>query len=328
MKIQLNKYFETLFLLCVCPWDEKKRNEVKQELEHYGIDAEEFYDRNYKVVERYYQVFSEHMVKSPGIELLQRLENGPLVTCASVLFSHPQWLEHFEAVSEAEVRQVFTQEVVDQDSTGDLYTELEESEISDTERWQLVMLVERGRPQLEMIIQAVRANLTAFELAYEAVFGEVQGYLEKFEKALQEPRRKGLLGIPDQLSSAVEIIPTLAQPLMILMTEQVCFSGLLGDKLVGGEEQMTREELMICAKCLSEKSKLEILLCLKDQSRYNLEIAELVGLTAATVSHHMMVLLSSGFVRLEKRDGKVYYRLQENGVTRYLQEVRKLLLGH
>ena len=40
-----------------------------------------------------------------------------------------------------------------------------------------------------------------------------------------------------------------------------------------------------------------------------LEIAEELRLTPATASHHMGLLLSNQFVAVEKKDGKVYYRL-------------------
>ena len=55
-----------------------------------------------------------------------------------------------------------------------------------------------------------------------------------------------------------------------------------------------------------------------------LEIAEELRLTPATASHHMGLLLSNQFVAVEKKDGKVYYRLNRETIEemiRYLEGV-------
>ena len=58
---------------------------------------------------------------------------------------------------------------------------------------------------------------------------------------------------------------------------------------------------------MSDGSKFDILLSLMSSPKYNLELAEELNLTAATVSHHMNVLLTYQLVSVEKRDGRVYY---------------------
>ena len=49
-------------------------------------------------------------------------------------------------------------------------------------------------------------------------------------------------------------------------------------------------------KAFGDKSKFEILYSLKESPKYNLEIAEQLHLTAATMSHHVNILLSQGLV--------------------------------
>jgi DNA-binding transcriptional ArsR family regulator len=79
-------------------------------------------------------------------------------------------------------------------------------------------------------------------------------------------------------------------------------------------------------KALSDSSKLEIISSLKISPKYNLEIAQQLGLTPATMSHHMSVLLSCGFVGVEKMDGKVYYHLVEENMISMLEELKQALL--
>ena len=44
------------------------------------------------------------------------------------------------------------------------------------------------------------------------------------------------------------------------------------------------------------------------------EIPEELRFTPATASHHMGILLSSHFVEVEKREGRVYYHLNQDTV--------------
>ena len=63
----------------------------------------------------------------------------------------------------------------------------------------------------------------------------------------------------------------------------------------------------------------EILCLLKSHGRYNLEIAEELQLTPATASHHMSMLLANHMVAVEKKDGRVYYQLNQ-GTLREIME--------
>ena len=80
------------------------------------------------------------------------------------------------------------------------------------------------------------------------------------------------------------------------------------------------------AKALSDKSKLDILCELKRARKFNLELAESLGLSPSTVSHHMNSLLICDFVTVEKRDGKVYYCLQKESIRGFLNGVEEMLL--
>lgn len=125
-----------------------------------------------------------------------------------------------------------------------------------------------------------------------------------------------------------EIIPTLAFPMVILVNPTTCFYGLLTDlAAVNGEVEYSKEELVIAAKALSDKSKMEILMCLKEKQLCNYEIAECIGLTPATVSHHMSTLLTAGFVELSKTEGKACYALSHSGIEHYLQGIRHAFLS-
>lgn len=329
MSVQLNAQYETMSLLCLCPWGENVKNELIAEIDKLGIDGHEFYNRNYRLVENYYHTFEKHIVTSPGVTLLHEMDETMFAVCAGVFQQNPDWCSNIDNISDDAAQAAVDRILLSEygDAGGDLITALDALALTDRAKWQMIMLHQRAGQQLRLIAVAVAENLPAFEKACSKIENELNTLLQHFEQCLAKPQKTGLLRLPEQIDPNTVVIPTMALPVSIVLIEDVCFYGLLNYKLSAGGPELTKDELLMGAKALSEKSKMEILLCLKGSSRYNLEIAELVGLTPATVSHHMNALLTSGFVELEKRDGKVYYRLAVEGIKRYLASVKHLLLS-
>ncbi|MGL5245183.1 MAG: ArsR/SmtB family transcription factor [Sarcina sp.] len=87
------------------------------------------------------------------------------------------------------------------------------------------------------------------------------------------------------------------------------------------DEKIFRERL----KCLSDKSKFEILKLLKIKPLYGQEIAEKLDLTAATVSYHMNNLILSKLVYINKIENRVYYNLNNDEINKFLDKVKKEL---
>ena len=110
-------------------------------------------------------------------------------------------------------------------------------------------------------------------------------------------------------------------PLIEWITPNIIFQGVLADKLDLYQKNLksAKERLPQILKLLGDKSKFEILCLLKSHGRYNLEIAEELQLTPATASHHMSMLLANHMVAVEKKDGRVYYQLNQ-GTLREIME--------
>jgi len=329
MSVQLNAQFETMFLLFLCPWGEGEKKKLIDELDKFGIDGPDFYKRNYRPIEQYYHAFEKHRIDSPGVALMHDMDEALFPICASVFQQNPGWFYDIDKISDDYVQAAVSGALAAEygENSEDLITALDAIDLTDRAKWQLIVLYQRAGQQLRLIASAVTENLPAFEKAYAKIESELGTLLQHFDQCLAQPQKTGLLRLPEQMNPNTVVIPTMALPVSIVILEDACFYGLLNYKLSAGGSELTRDELLMSAKALSEKSKVEILLCLKENSRYNLEIAELVGLTPATVSHHMNTLLASGFVELEKKDGKVYYRLAVDGLKRYLAGVKHLLLS-
>lgn len=316
--------FETLFLLMAAAQGEDWQGEVFAALDGLGMDGPAFYKRHFPVVDRYYAAFLKHKVDSPGAGLLGEAEEAMLAVYSDIFWRHPAWLDGMEGVPDEEA--AFAVHTEFREEGMELIDAVEALGLPDRAKWQAMVLTQKPKRQLALVAAAVRDNLPAFGKARARVAPELVALLDGFAAGQEKPGQARLMQLSHSVTPGAPILPTLALPLAVLVTEEVTFYGLLSDLVAGTGTEATRAELQMGARALSEKSKVALLLCLKDESLYNLELAERVGLTAATVSHHMNVLLTAGFVELDKRDGKVYYSLSKDGIQRFLQGIEQLFL--
>lgn len=327
MPHQLIPRFEVLFLLMNTPWQESKARALK-ELESTGVDGAAFYNQNGAVVERYHAAFEAAMVTSAGTNILANADELLMSLLFGLVWRHPKWVEHIESETDEVLSEAVKGQLIDSlGGQADIITGLETLGVSDQSKWQAMLFLQKPRQQLSAVFSAISENIPAFESAQNKVSGELHGLLLQFGELARNTYGTWPLDLSRVTNPEAPIIPSLALPFSVLYADDACFCGLLCHKLflrAGGT--LSKEELLICAKALSDKSKVEILLTLKTESLYGLEIAEKVGLTPATVSHHMGTLLAAGFVEIDKRGGKVFYRLSERGIQRFLSGTGRLLL--
>lgn len=328
MAIQLHPQYETLFLLCNTPWGQEEREKMITELDKMGFEGEVFYQKHFRIVEQYYQTFCKNRIESRGTELLCDMDEG-LVIIYTVLFEqHPDWYEDLSAVSEEVVAEAVEDVLISgEEGIRDIIAALELAEISDESKWKIIKFRQHAKQQLGDVAAAIKENIPAFEKARNKIEKRLNILLKQFCKNINKAEKAALYKIPEKIIPDGEIIPTLAFPMAVFVNSRTCFYGLLSDQIAMGKEaKLTREGLLVGAKALSDKSKLEILLCLKEKRLCNFEIAERVGLTPATVSHHMGTLLAAGFVELSKEGGRGCYTLSRQDVEYFLQGMRQLLL--
>lgn len=75
-------------------------------------------------------------------------------------------------------------------------------------------------------------------------------------------------------------------------------------------------------KAVADKKRLDILAALREAPRSAGELASITGLSAATVSHHMQILLNARLVGLELRGARSIYSLSREGAERLLDDLR------
>jgi DNA-binding transcriptional ArsR family regulator len=92
------------------------------------------------------------------------------------------------------------------------------------------------------------------------------------------------------------------------------------------KNSLTKEQVCNGLKLLSDPSKFEILRYIKEKKAYGQEIAAELGLTTATISHHMNALMLQGLINIEKVDNRVYYQVNKDAINKLLEEAKHALL--
>jgi ArsR family transcriptional regulator len=85
------------------------------------------------------------------------------------------------------------------------------------------------------------------------------------------------------------------------------------------------ENLARTLKKISEPNRLKILCLLKDGEKCVCDIWQCLKLPQNLVSHHLKVLKDLNLVSSKKVGLKVFYRLNQKVVKKYLKELNKLL---
>lgn len=328
MPHQLIPRFEVLFLLMNAPWQESRALAL-QELDATGIDGAVFYARNGAVVDRYHAAFERAMTASPGATLLAEADELLVSVLLGLVWHHPEWVENLAAETDEALGEAVRRQLVDVlEGQEDILAGLESLGVSGQAKWQAMLLLQKPREQLGAIFGAIAENLPAFETARGAVSKELGALLAQFGELAQSTYGAWPLDLSRTIGPAAPIVPTLALPFSVLYTDDACFCGLVCHALLrSAGTELSKEELIVCAKALSDKSKVEILLLLGQRSLNGLELAGETGLTPATVSHHMGILLASGFVEVEKKGRSTYYQLSRTGIQKFLSGAGRLLLG-
>ena len=99
----------------------------------------------------------------------------------------------------------------------------------------------------------------------------------------------------------------------------------IGD-LLKNYNALNEDKVLSMLKLLGDKSKFEILSSTVDQPAYGAQLASMLGLTTATISHHTSALLDQNLLTLDKVDTKVYYRANPDTIRALINYIKKELL--
>ena len=339
-KNELDPLFEILSLLYLCH-NANWKEEAIQSLDEYGVKGEEFFRDHMKILETYVDTFKKY--KKDGTEdsfFFEQVSDESFQLVVAMAVENRYYYDHPGETDRDWLRGCLAYLINDPQDHPHLPGEkdlprlpdelailqfLDTADIKNEEKWHALNFLRKPDYWMTCLFDTVRANKDAYDRAIDAVKKPLDKLLKR--AAVYEDAK--FLKIAGTCADTPVIYLSLAAPLILLVLYTHCYQGILLEALRAEDEpgKYSGEAVVRQAKSLSDKSKLDILCILKHTSMYNLELAEALGLSPSTTSHHMNTLLSSGFVTVEKKDGKVYYCLEKENIAQFLSILERMLLS-
>lgn len=339
VKNELDPIYEILNLMYLDHYENWKLDTIK-ELHSCGIDGEIFFEKHYKIVEKYLKIFHKHKVTTPQEDyFFGGSSDEILLLILTFAVEHRQYMKDGILPDHMELRSFlayYMKDTNDLSSLPDLSDMpklpdeksmiefLDTTDIKSCDKWQMLEFLRTPDQWLSKLFQMIQLNLPAYQKAVDAVSKPLARLLEKNSSYCNTEFMK----IADTFADDIVVYTSLATPFLQIVLYSYGYQGLLNEHLdiISQKSNSSKESLLRQLKALGDKSKLDILCELKKSKKYNLELSEALGLSPSTMSHHMSSLLSCGFVTVEKKDGRVYYFIQENVIRKFLTDLEQLII--
>lgn len=159
-----------------------------------------------------------------------------------------------------------------------------------------------------------------------------------FDRDIREQGPEGMLARTSSLNSSPErtdvVLPfVFGMDTLVAVTGEdsgpvrVCCGILRGPlQMALASARGPEMEVYEAIKLLADKTRFDILCCLRERDAYGQELAAKFGLSRNTIHHHMTKLLAAHLVKCTVDGNRVYYRVDEKSVARLLDRQRELLL--
>jgi len=306
-------------------------------------DRSSIFEAFQEIHERYIGTFIENFVPSENasffFEDTSDADSGDVGEIISaILAKNPEWMTKLDEISIEELRRKMLWHWFGDEKEKSLEVIIsaieegidENEAISYDLALKLILNYQNPKKYLSMLVEIINKNIPAYKLALATIEKDIAQRLADFDAPPKEIYEKITVLLDLDLNEgSYEFYPTFVNPFLISAT-QGCpvFCGLyLNEEIEKGKRQKKSKDVLAkMFKMLADQNKIEILTMLKDESMYNLQIANELGISAATTNHHMTTLLSRGFVNVEKRNGKVYYSLEKEQIKEVIADLEALLL--
>ena len=206
---------------------------------------------------------------------------------------------------------------------------------------------ERARPTLRRLLEdpegelrSLRRVLRAWAERFSTIESRVARMLERDEatrrseaadlpvEEVVERVTGGIRFSPDSGLARVILAPSyFARPYNYLFGEQdwrmYCYP--IADAALDGDPSALPGATVRLFKVLGDETRLRILRLLAGGDLYLTEIAERMGLSTPTVSHHMVLLRAAGLVTVTETGGLTYYTLRRERLPDASVELKRLV---
>lgn len=216
--------------------------------------------------------------------------------------------------------------------------ELERMDISDSMKWSIWCVYSNYDEHLNKIMSVIQPLIEKINRVYPKYENQFEKFHSYWKNACENGSFYELLKVCTKIEISqnddVSIYPNYMMCNSVRLNIAYdssnhinLFLGLLfqGKNFIDSGH-LSREEILAELKLLSDASKYELMMYLKDKAQYGSQLAEHMHLSTATISHHVNSLCSYGLLNIEKDSNRVYYQLNKAQIGFLLDALRKDLL--
>lgn len=195
-------------------------------------------------------------------------------------------------------------------------------------KWELCSFYNSFDTHKDSLIEIISETGRQYQAMYDSVKHYCDWFATNYEESAGEYPEAYLAsnyGVSlDNTPDALYIVPAITSPaetryLMNYTGDEendFLYVGVLFDPLRGFEDTPAdAKRLFRAIRALGDASKFEIVRLLGEAPRYGQQLAELLEISTATISHHMAQLIELDLVKTERDANRVYYSINE-GVFR------------
>lgn len=205
---------------------------------------------------------------------------------------------------------------------------LETLELDNGTRWQILTALlhpEDHKEQIFDLLQHVMGKLHRHKVELEEIFSRRRAELEAWDG------EKQLLTLVREQSTYELQKDVLPREITVLLFEPCILRGSIRDTgskgwfIIGAflpqflavppHRNLEKQDIVNYGKVFSDGSKLEILRLLSQRYYINRELAAALGLSTATISHHMSVLTDMGLVHTTISANRILYNLNREKLS-------------
>ncbi|MDQ0359962.1 ArsR/SmtB family transcription factor [Breznakia pachnodae] len=204
-------------------------------------------------------------------------------------------------------------------SDKEFYELLNHSEIDKSEKWNLSLLYQNFDYYMSLFQSALKELSVPFSKELKKYKKEIEYFVSDWKKQLQGPsantyiRDRFHLDIANDVTSDYNLYPSIFGQNSITYTEYSLYFGIIFDSSFEFSEEINEDSLIRYLRLLSDPSKFTIIKALLKQPMYGKELAEILNLTPATISHHMTDLSSGGLIHfVQGKNKRIYYHVDED----------------
>lgn len=343
MKINISKELDMLFeipyLISSCINIDKTKNEAIKTLNSFDINGDVYYSKNLKTLDKYMKTFKKYMkLENEELFLIDEKDLHANALFIFIFLANRKIYTNLESFTINELRKSFINmynEIFETNFTfnnletlDDILSFLKETNFNENTKWRFMLILENPKKYFSMYINLINKNIPAFNKALSSIEKNVQPLLENYIKYVENDKHKLIKPLLN-VGTPLYIFPSIIIIGLVVTPNNNAYLGIFLEELYDTQFNSLgiKGNLVYKLKSLADKSKIDILLLLKSEPKYSLEIAEALNLTPATVSYHMSNLLECNMVSLMKKDGKSYYYIAENSIKSFINDLENTLLN-